>query len=70
VKSQKEIASGKDKILWRVSSTLFSHFRHDINIAPLPELSHLYNSQEALLKYKPMTAFENLMRELSATGMA
>lgn len=32
---------GKDRILWRVSSTLFSHFRFDTDLSPMSELSHL-----------------------------
>lgn len=29
------------RVLWRVSSTLFSHMRYDTDISPLPELRHL-----------------------------
>ena len=58
----------KDRILWRVSSTLFSHFRGDIDISPMKELSHLMNPEQAAT-YKKMTAFEKLMEELRATSM-
>ena len=34
----------------------------------MPELSHLYNADEAK-KYKKMTAYENLIEELKATEM-
>ena len=36
-----------DRILWRVSSTLFSHFSHDTDISPMKELIDigLINSQ-------------------------
>jgi len=60
---------GSAKKQWRVSSTMFTHFRNDMNIGPLPELKHLY-SEEALTKYPNLTAFEILMQELRATGMA
>lgn len=58
----------KDRILWRVSSTLFSHFRGDIDISPMRELGHLMNPEQAAT-YKKMTAFEKLMEELRATSM-
>ena len=60
--------TGKNRILWRVSSTLFSHMRHDIDISPMPELNHLYDSEEAK-KYRKMTAYDKLMEELRATSM-
>ena len=65
---EKEIKDGKQRILWRVSSTLFSHFRYDTDISPLKELNHL-NCEEDRKKYKKMTAFEKLMEELHATSM-
>lgn len=58
-----------NRILWRVSSTLFSHFRGDIDISPIPELSHLMDPVQAAT-YKKMTAFEKLMEELRATSVA
>jgi isopenicillin N synthase-like dioxygenase len=58
----------KDRVLWRVSSTLFSHMAYNTDISPLSELSHLYSREEAM-KYKKMTAFEKLMEELTATSM-
>lgn len=58
-----------ERILWRVSSTLFSHFRHDTDISPLKELGHLITPAQAG-QYKKMTAFEKLMEELRATSMA
>ncbi|CDW86191.1 UNKNOWN [Stylonychia lemnae] len=68
LKTQQEIDSGKDKILWRVSSTLFSHMRFDTDISPMAELSHLYDIEQAK-KYRKITAYEKLMEELSATSM-
>jgi len=58
----------KERILWRVSSTLFSHFRFDTDLSPMGELSHLITPEQAS-KYKKMTAFEKLMEELRATSM-
>jgi hypothetical protein len=60
--------SGKN-ILWRVSSTLFSHLRYDVDLSPLPELKGLYDD-EALTKYPKMTAHEKLMEELRAINLA
>lgn len=60
--------SGKERILWRVSSTLFSHFRGEVDISPMRELAHLMDPVQAGT-YKRMTAFEKLMEELRATSM-
>ena len=60
---------GLERILWRVSSTLFSHFRYDTDLSPMKdELRGLITSEQAA-KYKKMTAFEKLMEELRATSM-
>jgi hypothetical protein len=69
-KVKEEIAQGKERILWRVSSTLFSHIRHDVDLSPLKELSHLYNVDEAAIKYKKMNAHEKLMEELRAINLS
>lgn len=74
IKKAKEAAiteqaeTGKERILWRVSSTLFSHFRYDTDLSPIKELSHLISVEQAS-KYRQMTAFEKLMEELRATSM-
>ena len=47
---------------------MFTHFRGDVDIGPMAELSHLYKAEDAA-KYPRMTAFEILMQELAATGM-
>lgn len=60
--------AGDNRKQWRVSSTMFTHFRNDVCVGPLPELSHLYSKEEAA-KYDNITAYEILVRELSATGM-
>lgn len=41
VKEEMKQDPTKERILWRVSSTLFSHFRGDTDISPMRELSHL-----------------------------
>lgn len=61
-------AKGIDQTIWRVSSTMFSHFRNDVDIGPLEELQHLYTPEEAA-KYPRMSALDILMQELAATGM-
>ena len=57
-----------NKTQWRVSSTMFTHFRNDVDVGPMEELSHLTTAEQAG-SYTRMTAFELLMQELSATGM-
>lgn len=34
-----------DRNQWRVSSTLFSMMRYDVDISPLPDLAHLYDKE-------------------------
>lgn len=61
-------AEGVRKHQWRVSSTMFTHFRNDVDVGPMAELSHLY-SEEVAKTYGRKTAFELLIEELTATGM-
>jgi hypothetical protein len=61
--------SGDERILWRVSSTLFSHMRYDVDLSPLEELKHLYNEEEAKKKYPVMTAHEKVIQELKAINL-
>ena len=67
---QAEKETGKHRVLWRISSTLFSHLRYDVDLSPLPELAHLYNKEEATRKYRPMTSYEKLCEELLAINLA
>ena len=61
-------SQGKKRTQWRVSSTMFTQFRHNVCVGPLPELSHLYTQQDCA-RYPKMSAFEILMQELNATNM-
>ena len=61
---------GVRRSTWRISSTLFSHIRYDVDISPLPELKHLYDQEEACRKYPKMTAFKKLCEELRAINLA
>jgi len=70
IKYNAEESNDKKKSLWRISSTLFSHMRYDVDISPLPELKHLYNAEEVAEKYPQMTSFECLMEELRAINLA
>ena len=63
-----ELAIAESRSTWRVSSTLFSHFRNDVDCSPLPQLVELYKVN-AEQKFPKMTAFDILMTELSATNM-
>lgn len=62
--------TGKRRVFWRISSTLFSHLRYNVDIKPLPEMSDFYNADEANAKYKSMTAHEKLCEELAAINLA
>ncbi len=53
-----------------MSSTLFSHLRYNVDLAPIPEMAGLYDEEEAKLKYRPMTAHDKLMEELRAINLA
>ena len=67
-KTVHEVNKAAGKIGWRVSSTMFTHFRYNVDCSPAPELSHLY-SEEAAKNYPKMSSFDILMTELNATNM-
>ena len=70
-KKLKENEEGSNNILWRISSTLFSHLRYDVDLTPLAELSHLHDENNIKIgKYKSMTAHEKLMEELRCINLA
>ena len=72
-KKIEENEEGKEpkNILWRISSTLFSHIRYDVDLSPIQEISHLFNQENiAKGKYPKMTAHEKLMEELKAINLA
>lgn len=68
-KARQENLEGANRILWRVSSTLFSHMRYNVDLSPLPEMRGMYE-EEAVTKYRKMTAHEKLMEELKAINLA
>ena len=43
---------------------------YNVDISPLPELAHLYDADEARVKYTPMTAHDKLLEELRAVNLA
>lgn len=53
---------------WRISSTLFSHIKYDLDISPMSELAHLH-LPGAQQKYFKCTSFEKLMEELRAVNL-
>ena len=66
-----ENEAGAKNITWRISSTLFSHLRYDVDLTPLPELADIHNKEAiAQGKYPKMTAHEKLMEELRAINLA
>ena len=50
---------------WRVSSTLFSHVKHDVSLYPREH----FNTPEVSKLYSPITAFELLQEELKAIDL-
>ena len=61
--------TGKKRVLWRISSTLFSHIRYNVDLTPLKGLEHLYDPVEAAKRYPSMTAHETLIQELTAINL-
>eukprot|EP01080_Neovahlkampfia_damariscottae_P010377 gene10377-2906_t len=59
-KIQKVKEQGDDKILWRVSSTLFSHIASDNKIGPIEQFA----TEEAKKKYENIDAGEQVQKEL------
>ena len=56
---------GQDVDVWRVSSTLFSHLRHDVSLKHLDELKDRW-SENADAKYPDVKAYDSVMEELKA----
>ena len=67
-KAAYEKAKADGKITWRVSSTMFSTLRYNVECSPMPELAHLYNKEQAA-QYGNLTTYDILMTELDATNM-
>ena len=44
-RKKQENAAGANNILWRISSTLFSHLRYDVDLTPLEEAKHLWDKK-------------------------
>ncbi|CAI2373022.1 unnamed protein product [Moneuplotes crassus] len=65
---QKKIEEHPDTPVWRVSSTLFSHIRHDVSLAPLECLSEKWD-EGALEKYYDITSEEKTIEELKAISL-
>ena len=70
-KKLEENKSGASNIPWRISSTLFSHIRYDVDLSPMEEVKELWNHDNINAgKYPKMTAHEKLMEELKAINLA
>ena len=67
-KKKYEEAKENGRSTWRVSSTMFTHFRYNVDCSPMPELKDRHR-EKAETKYPKMSAFDILMTELSATNM-
>lgn len=69
-KAKEDNLNGADRRLWRVSSTLFSHLRYNVDLSPLVELGQLIDVDDARQKYRKMSAHDKLMEELRAINLA
>jgi len=66
-----ENANGGKNIMWRISSTLFSHRRYDVDLSPVEEMEHLHDKDKIISgAYPKMTANEKLLEELRAINLA
>ena len=65
VERRKEQAIKEGKIPWRISSTLFSHFRGDVVLKPLEK----FQSAEANEKYPEILASDHSAQELEAINL-
>lgn len=65
---KKRVEENPDAHVWRVSSTLFSHIKHDVSLAPLDELRELHE-EGAKEKYPDITSEEKTMEELKAISL-
>jgi len=68
-KAAMEEAKKAGRSTWRISSTMFTHLKHDTDCTPLPEISHLFDPGMSLAQYGNKTANDILMEELKATNM-
>ena len=68
-KAKEESAQGRKRIYWRVSSTLFSHLRYNVDLTPIEEMSNLYD-KSAKERYTQMSAQDKLHEELLAINLA
>jgi len=67
-KTVKAIQRQKDRNrpLWRVSTTLFSHIRSTVTLDIIDQLK----TEEKLLKYPPMTAGDHVLEQLRLIGLS
>ena len=67
-----EVEAAKDRALkegiipWRVSSTLFSHIRYDVDLEPLDK----FKNAESIKKYPKMKAYDFVEKELKDISLA
>lgn len=66
-RKENESISDPDKkhLLWRVSSTLFSHIRSNVILEPLEH----YKNAESLKKYPSILTHEQVKEELKAINL-
>jgi hypothetical protein len=64
----KRLEENPDAKVWRVSSTLFSHIRHDLSIAPMECLKDKWD-EGAEEKYPDITSEEKTIEELKAISL-
>ena len=63
-KAKEEIANGKERILWRISSTMFSHIRPNVILEPIGGMKLLDGSVSSAggnPKYPPIKAIDHVI---------
>jgi isopenicillin N synthase-like dioxygenase len=60
-----EARKAKGQSLWRVSSTLFGHIQSDQTLQPMPP----FDTPDAIMKFPPVKAGEQVQRELAAINL-
>ena len=65
-KAKEEIANGKDRVLWRISSTMFSHIRSNVIMEPIGGMKLLDGtiSKAGDPKYPPIKAIDHVINTL------
>ena len=70
-KAENEEAKNNKRVLWRVSSTLFSHIRSNVLLEPLKGIEEKFGEEEKpkLDQYPPIKTIDFVLNELKAISL-